>query len=130
MAEDYVALGTAFVEAVNSGDAERVLGFADPEIRFEPLRAGTEGAFIGHEGLRRFMEDTRESFELFEATILESIEIEDGVVGIGILRIRGRGSGIETEIPVAALLRYRNGLMVQYKDYGDRQRALEAAGLD
>jgi ketosteroid isomerase-like protein len=129
MAEDYVALGTAFAEAVNSGDAERVVGFADPEILFEPLRAGTEGAFMGHEGLRRFMEDTRESFELFEMTITESIGIEDGVVGIGILRIRGRGSGIETEIPVAAVLQYRNGLIVQYKDYGDRQRALEAAGL-
>lgn len=129
MSEDYVALGMAVVEAINSGDAERVIGLVDPEIRFEPLRAATEGAFIGHEGLRRFMEDTRESFEVFECTIVESIEIEDGVVGIGTLRIRGGGSGIETEIPVAAVTRYRDGLMVEYKDYGDRRKALEAAGL-
>jgi hypothetical protein len=52
-----------------------------------------------------------------------------GVVGIGTLRIRGRGSGIETEVPVAAVIRYRNGLMVEFEDYGNREKALEAAGI-
>jgi ketosteroid isomerase-like protein len=129
MAEDYVALAMAYVGAMNDGDTERVLGLVDPQIRFVPARAGTEGVFIGHDGMRRFMDDTRESFALFEGAIAELIEIEDGVVGIGTLRIRGRGSGIETEVPVAAVIRYRNGLMVEFEDYGNREKALEAAGI-
>jgi ketosteroid isomerase-like protein len=127
--DDYAALGMAFVEAVNSGDTERVLKLVHPEIRFEPIRAATEGAFLGHDGLRRFMEDTRESFDLFQVTVTETIEIEGGTVGVATLRLRGKGSGIETEVPAAAILRYRDGLLVAYKDYGDRQRALDAAGL-
>ena len=129
MPDDYTALGTAFADAVNSGDTERVLACVDPEIRFEPLRAGTEGAFVGHEGMRRFLQDTQESFDLFRVNISEVIEIEDGVIGIGMLRIRGKASGIETEVPGAAVTRFRNGLVVDFKDYGDRRKALEAAGL-
>jgi hypothetical protein len=127
--DDYARLGMAFAEAVNSGDTERVLKLVHPEIRFEPIRAATEGAFIGHDGLRRFMEDTRQSFDLFQVTVTETIEIEDGTVGVGTLRLRGKGSGIETAVPAAAILRYRDGLLVAYKDHGDRQRALHAAGL-
>jgi hypothetical protein len=83
MPHDYVALGMAFLEAVNSRDTDRVLELVDPEVRFEPLRAGTEGAYIGHEGMRRYLDDTRENFEFAEATVTETFAIEHGVVGIG-----------------------------------------------
>jgi hypothetical protein len=33
------------------------------------------------------------------------------------------------EVPAAVITRYRNGLLIEFKDYGDRQAALEAAGL-
>jgi ketosteroid isomerase-like protein len=129
MPDDHVALATAFMEAMNSGDTQGVLDLVDPEIRFEPLRASTEGAFLGHEGMRRFMEDTRETFDLFEGSLSETIPVDDRAVGVGTIRIRGRESGIETDIPFAAVVRYRDGLMVEYKDYGDRAKALEAVGL-
>jgi ketosteroid isomerase-like protein len=129
MSDDLVALMTVFAEALNSGDTERVLACVDPEVRFEPKRTATEGAFIGHEGMRRFLEDTRESFDLFEITATETFEIEDGAVAIGTIRVRGKGSGIETEVPGAVVCRFRDGLVVHGKDYGERQAALEAAGL-
>jgi ketosteroid isomerase-like protein len=129
MADDCVALSLKFAEALSSGEAERVLACVDPEVRFEPARTATEGAFIGHEGMRRFVEDTRESFDLFELTATETFEFEDGAVTIGTVRVRGRGSGIETEVPGAVVCRFRDGLVVHAKDYGERQAALEAAGL-
>ena len=49
---------------------------------------------------------------------------------LGTLRVIGRSSGIETEVPVAFVARFRDGLMTECKDYGDKSRALEAAGLE
>jgi ketosteroid isomerase-like protein len=40
-----------------------------------------------------------------------------------------RGSGIETEVPVAIVASFREGLITQLKDYGDKDEALEAVGL-
>jgi ketosteroid isomerase-like protein len=129
MPEDNIALVNALIDAINARDTERVLALVDPEVRFEPLRAGTEGAYIGHDGMRRYMEDTRESFDLAVVTMSETFEIEDGVVGIGTFRVRGKGSGAEVEVPGAAVARYRDGLLTEFRDYGNRQKALEAAGL-
>jgi hypothetical protein len=52
------------------------------------------------------------------------------VLATGTLRIRGRGSGVEMEIPMAFLAEFRDGMLVHYKDYGEARLALEAAGID
>ena len=51
------------------------------------------------------------------------------MLALGTLRVTGSGSGIEVEVPLALLARFRDGLITHLNDYGDRQRALEAAGL-
>ena len=38
------------------------------------------------------------------------------------------GSGIETEASVAIVARYRDGLITHFKDYGEKDQALEAIG--
>jgi ketosteroid isomerase-like protein len=129
MPNDHVALTLRFAEALSSGEAERVIACVDPEVRFEPARTATEGAFIGHEGMRRFVEDTLESFDLFEVRASETFEFEDGAVAIGTVHVKGKGSGIETEVPGAVVCWFRDGLVTHAKDYGERQAALEAAGL-
>jgi ketosteroid isomerase-like protein len=56
--------------------------------------------------------------------------VGDGkVLAFGTIRIRGRGSGVETEVPSAVLVTVRDGRVTYFKDYGDRLAALEAAGL-
>jgi hypothetical protein len=56
-------------------------------------------------------------------------DLEDRVLALGTLRFTGRGSRIETEVPLAVVASFRNGLMTEFMDYGDRDRALEAVGL-
>jgi ketosteroid isomerase-like protein len=74
--------------------------------------------------------DNRESFEIFEPLHEEFRDVGDGrVLAFGMIRIRGRESGVETEVPSAVLATIREGRIVHFKDYGDRQVALEAAGL-
>jgi ketosteroid isomerase-like protein len=41
----------------------------------------------------------------------------------------GKESGVETELPFTVVVAFRNGRMTHYVDYGDRDQALEAAGL-
>jgi ketosteroid isomerase-like protein len=129
MSDENVARCREWLEAVNRMDADWMAEHAAPEVMWEPLRAETEGAFHGNEGLRAFIEDTEESFESFHGTVSEIRGIGDGVLVVGTIRIKGRGSGIETDIPAAGIFTFRDGLLVSFKDYGDRQKALDAAGI-
>jgi ketosteroid isomerase-like protein len=118
------------VDAINRLDVDAVLGFVDEETFFEPLRAQTEGAFIGVEGMRRFLADTAETFDLFKASYTDLRDAGDGrLVAIGKIRMRGRGSGAEADVLSAAVVEFRDGVMRSYRDYGDAQRALQEAGL-
>jgi ketosteroid isomerase-like protein len=129
MQEENVALFWEWVEALNRLDREWILDHVTEDVEFVPLRAATEGSFRGREGLGRFLKDTEESFDVFQGSISEVRTAGDRVVGIGTIRIRGRGSGIETDVPTAAVVTFRDGLMTHFKDYGDRSAALAVAGL-
>jgi ketosteroid isomerase-like protein len=130
-AEENVALARAFAEAFNRGDADWILDHIADDIEFEPQRAATEGedAFHGRDGMKRFLKDNEESFDVFHVSITETRSIEDRVVGVGAIRIRGKGSGIDTEVPTASVLTFRDGRITRFKDYVEREKALTAAGL-
>ncbi len=129
MPEENLAVARAFAEAFNRWDVDWILEHVAEEIEFIPLRAATEGAFHGRDGVRRFLRDTKESFDVFQVENREMESVEDRVVSVGTIRIKGRGSGIETEVPTASVATFRNGLITRFEDFGDRRRAFEAAGL-
>jgi ketosteroid isomerase-like protein len=130
MSRSNVELFRLGANAVTRGDPAAVIELVDEGIEFEPRRAATEGAFRGHDGIREFFGDTRESFELFELTYDDVRDLGDGqVLGLGKIRIRGRGSGVETEVPTAVIASFRDGRMTHFKDYGDHSAAMAAAGL-
>jgi hypothetical protein len=52
------------------------------------------------------------------------------LLAIGSIRVRGRGSGVETDVPTAAIMEFKDGLAWRYKDYGESRLALRAAGLE
>ena len=119
------------VEAINAADLEAILAVYDPEVDFRPLRAPIQGAYAGHEGLREWWADTQENFTEFELEPAEIRDIgDDRVLAAGNLHLRGKGSGVEADVPSASLIFFRDGLIVALKDYGDREKALEAAGLE
>jgi uncharacterized protein len=129
MSQENVDFVRDLADAVNRSDLDWLLGHADEELEFIPLRAGTEGSFHGPEGLRRYVEDTQESFDVFEVSLSDVRAVGDKAVGWGKVRLRGRGSGIETEVTTAAVATVRDGRLLHFKDYGNRKQALEAAGL-
>jgi ketosteroid isomerase-like protein len=127
---DHIELFLRGNDAINRLDAEGVLALVSEDTVFEPLRSQTEGAFIGAEGMRRFLADTAETFDLFKATYPDIRDLGDGrLLAIGRIRIRGRESQVESDVTTAAIVQFRGELLVHYKDYGDPRLALEAAYL-
>jgi ketosteroid isomerase-like protein len=130
MSPSDVELVRQAVAAFGAGDQETLFVLMAEDVEFFALRSATEGTFKGHDGLRAFLADNRESFEIFEPLHDDFRDVGDGkVLAFGTIRIRGRGSGVETEVPSAVLVTVRDGRVTYFKDYGDRLAALEAAGL-
>jgi ketosteroid isomerase-like protein len=118
-------------DAINRLDADELADLVHENGVFEPLRAATEGAYIGPEGMRRFVADTIEAFDVFDVTLDEVTGLGNGrVLAIGTIRMRGRGSGFENDVTTAAVAEFRDGRLARYKDFGDPRLARQAAAGD
>ena len=118
------------VDAINRLDAGTVLALTDEDCIFEPLRSQTEGAFVGHDGMRRFLADTAETFDLFKVSYTDLRDLGgERLLAIGTIRIRGSESGVESDVTSAAVVELQDGRMLRYRDYGDPRLALQIAGL-
>lgn len=125
MSQANVDLVQRFLDA-DPEDIPAVLPLLDPDVEWIPLRAATEGAYLGHDGFERFMADTVQTFERFDPRF----ELEDlgtQVLAWGAISVQGRGSGVEMEVPVGGLFDCRDGRIVRWQDFGSRDAALEAA---
>jgi ketosteroid isomerase-like protein len=116
-------------EAIKSGNLDAVFDEVAEDVEWIAARSAVEGTYRGHAGLRRFMADTAESFEVFEPEWHEVRDLGDQVLAIGAIHIRARGSGVDTEIPAAGIATYRDGKLTRWEDFRERRLALEAAGL-
>jgi len=98
MSEENVELFRRGADALERGSFDDALieEIIDPELIFEPLRAPVSGTYRGHEGLRQFIADTAESFDVFRFNRADIRDLGDRVLAIGTLHIRARQGGIET----------------------------------
>jgi ketosteroid isomerase-like protein len=116
------------LDAWRRDDLPAALACIDPDVEFIPLRAGTEGVYRGHEGVERFWADNRETFETFEPNY-QLRDVGGRVLAWGTIHVRGRGSGVEMDIPTGGIFDLQDGKIVRWHDFGSREKALEAAGL-
>ena len=118
------------IEAFNRRDIPGSLRLMDPEIVWEHRLADLQGKFVGPEAVTGWYTDLWEHFEAVEIDCPDVRDLGgDRLLGLGIIRATGKGSGVETELTFAVVATYRNRRMIHYIDYGDRDQALEAAGL-
>jgi ketosteroid isomerase-like protein len=117
------------IEAFNRHDIPGSLRFLDPEIVWEHQLADLQGKLVGPEAVTGWFRDLYEHFQAVEIDCPDVRDLGDRVLGLGTIRATGKGSGVETKLTFATVATYRNGRLTRYTDFGDRDQALEAAGL-
>jgi hypothetical protein len=102
----------------------------DPEVRFAPHQAVLQGTYVGRDGVTTWLVDLAEHYELGGRIDCPDVrDLGDRVLGLGMLSVTGKGSGIEITVPAAILATFDDGLITEFEDFGDRKQALKAAGL-
>jgi ketosteroid isomerase-like protein len=120
----------AAVDALNRADVSSFCATAHPEIVYHPIRSAVTGDYHGHRGLEKFIRDNTETFDIFEVGIDETTMLDDGRMFVaGRVRVRGIGGRVDAVVETAGYLRFRDGLISEWHDYGDRATARAALGL-
>ncbi len=106
--------------------------FLDEEVEWVPITAFLDGAtYRGPGGVRKWMDDLRRDWEIYEVTFEGFRDLgDDRVLALGTWHARGRRSGVELNLQQAAwLLHFRNRKLIRLQTFTDPNKALEAAGL-
>ena len=106
------------------------LSLVHPEVEWVFIDLeGKPLTYRGHEGLHEWLRDVGESWEDLWWEPQRLTDVGDQVVAIVTAHLRGRGSGIDLEVPLGNLWTFRDGLAVHFKMFLNPDEALEAAGL-
>jgi ketosteroid isomerase-like protein len=116
-------------ELITDADLDALLELYDPDIEFLPV-TGTRvesGGYHGHRGVRDYFEEVAPIWEAMKPYGTRFEEVGDAVVVYGGCVVRGRGSGAETDSPMAWVITLKNGKIVSHRGFRDPESALAAA---
>jgi ketosteroid isomerase-like protein len=121
-----------FVEAIPRDveeDVEEMLSYVDPEGELHSaIVGGAEGnVYHGHEGFRRWVADSFDSFDGVRNEWSEFRDLGNRVLALGHVKARGRGSGMELDSPMGWVFIVRRGKVVKAEGFLRRAEALRAA---
>ena len=131
MSQQNVEIVRRSFEAIGRWDIDALLELYDPEITFLPL-TGTRvesGGYVGHDGVRAYFEEVAEIWSELQPRADDTRTTGDHVVVLGGCAVRGKGSGVESDDPMAWVLTVRDGKVTSHRGYRKREEALEAVGL-
>ncbi len=129
MSQENVELFKEYIEKFNRGDVAGALRYGHPEIRFEHRLVELQGEVTGIDAVRDWFEDAINLFDRWTVDCDDYRDLGDRVLALGTARALGKESGVEVEMPYTVLAKFKDGLVIDFTDYGDREKALEAAGL-
>lgn len=138
MSEQNVELVRRLLEMFARREHEAVFAFYDPDIEWDATNISTlglddlAGVYHGHEGVRTYWRRWLQAWKDLEFDVEDVLDAGDEVVAlIRNQRQWGRHSGIAVEMPPYGLIfTIRAGKVVRWRNFGDQEDALEAAGLD
>ena len=100
-----------------------------PDVEWEvvPDLFVGDGRFHGRDGVREFVRQWVGTWRDYRVELLELEEVGPGRA-LSVMRehARGRGSGAEVELTVAALWTVQDGLVARYRSFATREDALRA----
>jgi ketosteroid isomerase-like protein len=131
MSERDVELNRRIVEAFNARDVEAVIALCHPSIELHSVLAAVGGGvYHGHSGVRSWHRDFEDAWG--DEIHLEAeayFDLGEYTVAFYVYHGRGRQSGAEVSMTSAVAARWRDGLLVYFKAYTDREEALRDLGV-
>jgi len=129
MSQENVELAYRAYDAFNRRDWDALLTLMDDEIEIESRLVGMEGAYHGHQGLRRWWTDFLGAFPDYTVEVEELRDLGD--MTLGHIRGWGHSAGSDTPIidPFWQPSRWLHGRCVWWRNCSTEAEALEAAGL-
>jgi ketosteroid isomerase-like protein len=122
------------IDAFNADDTAGFVAQWDAECEFFSVTGSQMDAtpYRGHEGIRRYREETAETWSELRLDIERILEGhgDDVVVGVGVLRGEGRGSGVLVEQRIGIVWKLHGDKIRHCRAYADPKDALEDAGLE
>lgn len=131
MTDDRLDVTRSWFETWNRDDLDAFIDLYDEHAEMTAPATWIEaGTFTGRPAIRRFFEGLKESWSgRDEAVLRELIQVGETVVSRMEWHVRGRSSGIDTQIDVTNLNTIERGKIVRQRHYLDHQEALEAVGI-
>jgi uncharacterized protein len=132
MSEENVAVVREAYRVWVSGGLDAFLECLDPGFVFEEDPHFPEaGTYRGREAFGEYGRQFLAAWETWEFDLVEAREAADGdrVLTRFVLRGRGHGSGLETELEAGWIWTVRDGRLTHARAYLDPADALRAAGL-
>jgi ketosteroid isomerase-like protein len=127
MSPDNVEIARRSTEAFNRGDIDAWLADIHVEIEWHGVPDEPDpGPHHGHDGIRRMVARWTETFPDLRAEAEEFIDAGEYVVVP--MRLKGHMPGSDAEVVVDDVIvhRYRNGKIVEVREYRSLAAALEA----
>jgi ketosteroid isomerase-like protein len=131
LSEKDVEIARAFTDAFNAHDVEALIACCHPDVEFHSTFAAVGGTVDhGHDGMREWHRDLEEAWENEISSEPEALfDLGEHLLTFIVLHGRGKQSGADAVLPVAAVTRSRDGLLVYYKAFIHREDALRDLGV-
>jgi ketosteroid isomerase-like protein len=127
-----VATLEAVYAAINRSDVEGILRLQAEDVEWRgPLPfPDLSGTHHGHDGVRAYAKRIHDAWEEFSVIPERFLDLGDRVLVLTRERGRGRRSGIEVHSqPTAHLWTLRNGVVVSFEVFWEREEGLQAVGV-
>ena len=131
MSEQNVELHRRANEAFNTRDVDAYLAYCDPKIELHSAVTGPGPAvYHGHAGVRRWHREIAEAFGGEIRVEPEAFfDCGEHTVSFHVLHGRGQQSGADVATPAAHLCRWRDGRIVYFQGYLQREDAFRDLGI-
>jgi ketosteroid isomerase-like protein len=124
MSQENVEVFKRSVEAWNGDDFDAWIALIDPEIEWFALME----VFRGHAGVRQLWESFKADAQL-RVRFDDIRDLGESALGLGGMETTGHTTRLNFTGELAQLATYRDGKLVQSRDFPSHAEGLQAAGL-
>ena len=129
MSQAKVDIARRGIDAFNRGDVEALAADTTEDVELFPALAGAVegGGFHGRAGIEAYFQITAETWGEFRVLAEDFYDLGDGVLVVGRIWGRGKGSRVPVEAPNAIVMDFRGTKVWRIHSYFDQAEAQDVA---